>query len=237
MSVPTRYEGVLKAAHHRRRINVLLQCAVNKTELHRPWSVATTIMKKSLEQRIADVVQEHVSIVSYDPNWPIMFVDESEHLRNTFPSSIIKRIEHFGSTAIPGLPAKPIIDVLVEVSSHDEVEQKVVPILEEDGYGYFYRPILDGPPEYDWFIKRDDQGSRSHHIHMVEAESPLWERLYFVEYLKEFPEEAKNYAQLKLELATKFPNDRIAYTKSKTDFIVPLTRKAVEYCAHKHRLG
>ena len=202
----------------------------------RCWHATT--MKKSLEQRVAEVTQEHVAIVRYDPEWPRKFKDESDHLRNTLPSSIIKRIEHFGSTAVPGLPAKPIIDILIEVSGLEEVKTEVVPILEADGYEYFWRPTNENDlPYYAWFIRRDAHGNRTHHIHMVEADSTLWERLYFVEYLKEFPEEAKKYAQLKQQLATKFPNDRIAYTKSKTDFIVPLTRKAVKYYAQKLRSG
>ena len=192
-------------------------------------------MKKSLEQRIAEVVQEDVAIVAYDPEWPRMFKDESDHLWNILPSYLIERIEHFGSTAVPGLPAKPVIDVLVEVGSLEEVNAEVVPVLESEGYDYFWRPTMgDDPSYYAWFIKRDANGNRTHHIHMVEADSQLWERLYFVEYLKEFPEEAKNYAHLKQKLSTKFTNDRAAYTKSKTDFIVPLTKKAVEYYAHKH---
>ena len=195
-------------------------------------------MKKSLEQRVAEATQEHVAIVRYDPEWARKFKDESDHLQNTLPSSIIKRIEHFGSTAVPGLPAKPIIDILIEVSSLEEVKTEVVPILEADGYDYFWRPTNENDlPYYAWFIRRDARRNRTHHIHMVEADSTLWERLYFVEYLKEFPEEAKKYAQLKQELSTKFPNNRIAYTKAKTDFIVSLTRKAVKYYAQKHESG
>ena len=164
-----------------------------------------------------------------------MFEDQSDHLRSTLPGGIVKRIEHFGSTAVPGLSAKPIIDILVEVSRLDKVKREVVPILEAEGYDYFWRPISDGPPTYAWFIKRDARGSRTHHIHMVEADSPLWERLYFVEYLKEFPAEAEEYAQLKQELSRKFPNDRIAYTKSKSDFIARLMEKALELYGQRDR--
>ena len=64
---------------------------------------------------------------------------------------------------------------------------------------------------------------------MVEADSELWDRLYFRDYLIEFPEEAKRYGQLKLELSEKYPKDRIKYTEGKTDFIVPLTEKAKRY--------
>ena len=62
-------------------------------------------MKKSPEQRIAEVSKEDVAIVNYDPKWPRMFEDQSDHLRSTLPGGIVKRIEHFGSTAVPGLPA------------------------------------------------------------------------------------------------------------------------------------
>lgn len=183
--------------------------------------------KKTLEERVAEAVREDVAIVPYNPEWPEMFIKEADYIRSALPASIIRRIEHFGSTAVPGLAAKPIIDILVEVSSLDETKEKIVPVLENAGYDYFWRPEFDGPPFYAWFIKRDAERIRTHHIHMVEASSKLWERLYFRDYLRDFPEEAEQYSRLKISLAEKYPNDRIAYTKGKTEFVVSITKKAL----------
>lgn len=186
-------------------------------------------MKKTLEERIRAAVAEEIEVVPYDDNWPMMFIKEAAYLKNRLPKSIVMRIEHFGSTAVPGLPAKPVIDMLIEVSSLKETQMEIVPILEDEGYDYFWRPEIDGPPYYAWFIKRNSSGIRTHHIHMVEADSKLWERLCFRDYLREFPKIAKDYANLKKSLAEKHPGDRVAYTKGKTGFVLKITEKAKLY--------
>ena len=150
---------------------------------------------------------------------------------------IIKRIEHFGSTAIPNLSAKPIVDILVEVTSLEETKKVIVPILIGQGYDYFWRPTHgdDGIPFYAWFIKRDANGNRTHHIHMVEKEFEHWNRLLFRDYLIEHPYLVKEYQELKLDLAKKFPNDRVSYTNAKTEFIVKMTLLAEENYNIKNR--
>jgi GrpB-like predicted nucleotidyltransferase (UPF0157 family) len=182
---------------------------------------------KSLEQRIAEAVREEISIVAYDPEWPRLFEMEAENLRSLLPRSLIKRIEHFGSTAVPGLAAKAVVDILVEVSSLDETRQLIVPLMERAGYDYFWR--TDVTPPYPWFIKRNSSGIRTHHIHMVEADSRLWERLYFRDYLREFPDEAGRYERLKRRLCEEHPKDRVAYTEGKAEFVVPVTEIARQY--------
>ena len=186
-------------------------------------------LKKSLEQRIEEAIREEISIAPYDPRWPSLFEKEAASLLSKLPKSIVIKIEHFGSTAVPGLAAKPVIDMLVEVSSLEETREQVVSILEAEGYDYFWR--TDVSPAYAWFIKRDAGGKRTHHLHMVEADSKLWERLKFRDYLREFPEEARRYAELKHLLAEKHPNDRTAYTKGKTEYITRVTERA------KHHYG
>lgn len=181
-------------------------------------------MGKSLEQRIEEAVREEISIVPYNPDWPRMFEIEAKNLRRRLPESAISRIEHFGSTAVPGLAAKPVVDILVEVRSLEETGRLIAPLLESEGYEYFWRE--DTSPPYAWFIKRDSEGRRTHHIHMVEADSKLWEGLHFRDYLRKFPDEAGRYEELKRHLSEKYPNDRIAYTKGKTEFVVALTEKA-----------
>lgn len=70
---------------------------------------------ETLEEKVARVVKEEVAVVDYDPRWPELFEQERLHLLSCLPSEVVTRIEHFGSTAVPGLPAKPIVDMLVEV--------------------------------------------------------------------------------------------------------------------------
>ena len=186
---------------------------------------------KTLEERIKRVLQEDVQIVPYNQAWPRMFAEEKGRLLDSLPAELIRRIEHFGSTAVPGLSAKPIVDMLVEVTSLEETKMKIVPVLEARGYDYFWRPTHgdDGPPFYAWFIKRDSAGVRSHHIHMVESDFEHWDRLLFRDYLIERPDIAKEYEVLKSSLARAYRNDREAYTNGKTEFVVRVTQAAKEY--------
>jgi len=186
---------------------------------------------ETLEQRIDRVLLEEVSIVPYDPAWPRMFAEEKRHLLDCLPQDLIRRIEHFGSTAIPGLAAKPIVDMLVEVTSLEETKERIAPVLEAQGYDYFWRATHgeDGPPFYAWFIKRNSAGIRTHHVHMIESDFEHWDRLLFRDYLMDHPQTAKEYEALKLRLAANYPNDRIAYTDGKTEFVVRVTQIAKEY--------
>ncbi|MBW1718425.1 MAG: GrpB family protein [Deltaproteobacteria bacterium] len=189
---------------------------------------------ETLEEKIQRVTKEKVAIKPYNSMWPLMFKEEKGHLLSNLPNGLINRIKHFGSTAVPGLSAKPIIDMLVEVASLEKTRNKVAPILESQGYDYFWRPTWgdDTPPFYAWFIKRDVHGVRTHHIHMIENGASFvehWDRLLFKDYLIEHPETAKEYKDIKLSLSNRFQNDRIAYTKSKTEFIQRVTQIAKEY--------
>jgi GrpB-like predicted nucleotidyltransferase (UPF0157 family) len=186
---------------------------------------------ESLKQKIDRVTKEQVAIEPYNPAWALMFVKEKEHLLSCLPNELIKRIEHFGSTAVPNLAAKPIIDMLVEVTSLEEVKKRIVPVLESQGYDYFWRPTWGDnvPPFYVWFLKRDAKGNRTHHIHMVEHEFEHWDRLLFRDYLIDHPVTAKEYQKLKYELANKYESDRIKYTRKKTEFIRKITQLAKNY--------
>ncbi|MBD3308865.1 GrpB family protein [candidate division KSB3 bacterium] len=186
---------------------------------------------ETLKEKIARVVNEEIAVVPYDPRWPQMFAEERRHLFSCLPSDLVKRIEHFGSTAVPGLAAKPIVDMLVEVTSLAETRQRIAPLLEAQGYDYFWRPTWGEatPPFYAWFIKRDQHGSRTHHIHMVEAEFEHWERLLFRDYLIAHPEIAREYGALKQQLAGMYQTDRVAYTQAKTEFIRRITEQAKRF--------
>ena len=186
---------------------------------------------ETLEEKIRRVTAEEVAVVPYDPRWPILFEMERNHLRACLPEDLIGRIEHFGSTAVPGLAAKPIVDILVEVSDLEETKRRVAPILEGQGYDYFWRPTWgdDQPPYYAWFIKRDGRGVRTHHLHMVESHFEHWDRLLFRDYLIAHPAVAGEYAALKFQLAEAHRDDRVTYTKAKTDFIIETTLRAKQF--------
>jgi GrpB-like predicted nucleotidyltransferase (UPF0157 family) len=181
-------------------------------------------MNAGHQARVERSAREHIGIVPYDARWPRLFRREADHLRATFPAGLIRRIEHFGSTAVPGLSAKPTVDLLVEVASLRAAREEIAPVLEAQGYDYFWRPSFgdDIPPWYAFFIRRNSRGIRTHHIHMVTRRAAFaehWERLLFRDYLISHPASAREYEQLKISLAAAYPNDRAAYTKGKSVFI------------------
>lgn len=167
---------------------------------------------------------DEVVITEYDPNWVLLFEQESARIRAVLDGYLITRIEHFGSTAVPGLAAKPIIDLLVGVRSLAEAKQSAVSQLEHLGYAYWF----DNPdPQRMFFVKGLPPNSpRTHHIHMVEPDSVLWERLIFRNYLCKHSGEATRYAQLKYNLAQRFSSDREAYTAGKAEYIESVMQKA-----------
>lgn len=171
---------------------------------------------------------EPVELSDYDPVWPRRFEQEAWQLRQILPQAQLGRIAHFGSTAVPGMVAKPIVDMLVEVPSLRSVKEDVAPELERRGYEFFWRASWRDnlSPAYTWFIKRDAQGRRTHHIHMLTPDAPEWERLLFRDYLIDHPQEAAAYGELKRRLVMAHPGDRIAYAQAKTEFIETAMRKA-----------
>jgi len=185
---------------------------------------------ESLEARIQRVSREEISIEPYNSLWPKWFESERQHLVSCLPNELLQRIEHFGSTAVPGLAAKPIIDMLIGVSNLEATKKQIVPILERQGYEYFWRPTFgdDDPPWYAWFIKRDPStGKRTHHLHMVESSfTEHWDRLLFRDHLIAHQEIAAEYERLKVLLAEQHPQDRVEYTKHKTEFVTRITRLA-----------
>jgi GrpB-like predicted nucleotidyltransferase (UPF0157 family) len=185
----------------------------------------------TLEQRVQTAIREDVGITPYEHRWPVWFEKEAARLYSFIPNGLILRIEHFGSTAVPGLAAKPIVDMLIQVKSLRTARSEIAPILQARGYDYFWRPSFgdDIPPWYAFFIRRDRRGIRTHHLHMVTnrpAFQEMWERLLFRDYLIAHPRAARAYERLKRELAAAHPNDRAAYTNGKSAFIQRITAKA-----------
>jgi GrpB-like predicted nucleotidyltransferase (UPF0157 family) len=167
---------------------------------------------------------DEISIAEYDPNWLLLFQQEFVSIQAVLDADLITRIEHFGSTAIPGLAAKPVIDLLIGVRSLAKAKQVAVFPLEQLGYAYW---LENTDPLRMFFVKGLPPNSpRTHHIHMVEPDSILWERLIFRDYLCKHPDEAARYAQLKYSLVQRFASDREAYTAGKSDYIESVMQKA-----------
>ncbi len=167
---------------------------------------------------------DEVILVPYDASWPERFTQEAALLRSALPAALLTRIEHFGSTAVPGLQAKPIIDILLGVTSVDEARESAVPILESLGYSYW---STDPRRDRLFLVKGlPPNGPRSHHLHIVEPDNADWERLWFRDYLRANPDEAQRYARLKREWADLYIDDREAYTEAKTGYVQYVTNLA-----------
>ena len=161
---------------------------------------------------------DEIHLVEYDPGWPAMYRDEAERVRSILPAGLVSAIEHFGSTAIPGLAAKPIIDILVAVRSVPEAREVAVSPMESLGYAFWTdNPKLDRL----FFVKglAPRAPRRTHHVHMAEPGSEMWGRLLFRDYLRMHPEEAARYGALKFELMERYRGDREAYTDGKSAYV------------------
>ncbi|MCS7040039.1 MAG: GrpB family protein [Caldilineales bacterium] len=153
-----------------------------------------------------------VRLAHYDPRWAVAFAAEAARLREALGPYALA-IEHIGSTAIPGIPAKPILDIGVAVQRFEEAAA-CVPLLERLGYEYLGE---NGIPRRH-FLRRGHP--TTHHLHITEIGSRQWEEhLLFRDYLRSHPDEAQRYAALKRELAQRHPNDRDAYLEGKAAFI------------------
>jgi GrpB-like predicted nucleotidyltransferase (UPF0157 family) len=166
--------------------------------------------------------QAPIEIVSYDPAWPARFEDESAALREVLRPWLAGTIEHIGSTAVPGLAAKPVIDIMAPVHSLD-ASRPAIEVLTAAGYHYSpYRADSE-----HWFCKPSPQ-VRTHHLHLIPRESRQWtEAIAFRDYLRSHAQAAADYEALKRRLAIDHPHDRDAYTAAKQPFIERATTRAL----------
>ncbi|SED92290.1 GrpB domain, predicted nucleotidyltransferase, UPF0157 family [Rhizobiales bacterium GAS191] len=168
---------------------------------------------------------DEIEIVEYDPRWPALFAEEVALLRAALDRDLVVGLEHFGSTAIPGMAAKPIIDILVAVRSLAEARVTAIRPLQRLGYMFWAEnPKTDrmffvkGLPPYG--------ARRTHHVHITETTGEPWLNLPFRDYLRAHPDEARRYERLKRDLAIQHHTDREAYTDAKADFLEEILSKA-----------
>ena len=170
-----------------------------------------------------------IVVVAPDPAWPSRFEAEARFLRETLGEAIVLRCEHFGSTAVPGLAAKDVIDILVEVPSFDVAQGAMREILEPLGYAYVWQGA-QAPGHVNFYKGYGPEGYlrgvQIFHLHVAPAGHPVWERLAFRDALRGDPALAAEYAELKARLAARHRNDREAYTEAKADFVTRATDAA-----------
>ena len=160
-----------------------------------------------------------IEVVSYDPRWSSTFEKERALLQTVLAPWLAGPIEHVGSTAIPGMPAKPVIDIMAAVHTR-EASRPAISALGEVGYAYFpYRPDI-----MHWFCK-PSVAFRTHHLHLVPLGSKRWiDCLTFRDVIRSDRALAAEYARLKNHLAQEFKFDREAYTDGKTPFVERVLR-------------
>ena len=163
-----------------------------------------------------------VIIVKYNPEWPELFREERKRILAKVGELGIQ-VEHIGGTAVPGLGAKPIIDIMIGIDDVIDVN-KCIALLEEIDYTIMIKSI-EGLSERK-VLDKSINGMKIH-LYLVEVNTENWKKnILFREYLRTHPETAQEYNNLKMELAKKYKNDQIAYTEGKAKFIKKVQSKA-----------
>lgn len=185
----------------------------------------------------SSTIGKAIVIADYDPDWQRVFDEERALIYATCGRDAFTTIEHIGSTAVPGLAAKPIVDMMPGLRSLDDVP----PIIEKlQTIGYVYVPEFEQPTEIDEgmpfrrYLRKDRDGVRAFHVHMVEHGSPFWrDHLLFRNHLTINNEDRDTYARLKRDVAagynanlTPASNVNVGYTDNKTEFIEGIKAKA-----------
>ena len=161
-------------------------------------------------------------LAEYDPAWPERFDAEAERIVRALPADLVERIDHVGSTSVPGLAAKPIIDMQLSVVALIPRDAYVVPLR-----GLGYRWAVDPWDDEHEYFSLEEEGERSFHIHVCLAGGD-WQRrhLAFRDALRADPDLARRYEQLKHELVAAHPRDIMAYVDGKTPFIRDVEARA-----------
>jgi GrpB-like predicted nucleotidyltransferase (UPF0157 family) len=164
-----------------------------------------------------------VEIVEYDPAWPDRFADQLEKVSALLGRWLARPVEHIGSTSVPGLPAKPVIDMLAPVRSL-KAAHEAVGVLEANGWLFWPE---DPCRHYRLWFLRPAPEARTHHLHVIEGDHPHARALLaFRDVLRADPAMQDAYAQLKKHLAHQHGDNRNAYSNAKSDFVARLLREA-----------
>jgi len=168
-----------------------------------------------------------VILRAYDPAWPQWFAEEKARLEQLIGGEHIARISHYGSTAVPGLLAKPTVDILLEIHPGIDMGKLKTALPHPEYIRMTDEDRADVPPERLMFVKGYTErgfAEKVYHIHVRYAGE--WDELLFRDYLIAYPETAAEYAALKRSLLVKFEYDRDGYTAAKGAFIREYTARA-----------
>ncbi|TDO77740.1 GrpB-like predicted nucleotidyltransferase (UPF0157 family) [Halanaerobium saccharolyticum] len=192
--------------------------------------MAKSLSKMSLEelwQLFPIVLKEHNSEYK---NW---YLEEKEKLEALLPESFIERINHIGSTAVPGLLAKPTVDILLEINRKSELSE-VESKLKNAGWTLMHRNQENEELDLVFNKGYTQAGFADKVFHLHLRYFGDWDELYFRDYLIAHPEIAKKYGELKKELAKEFKHNRDGYTEAKTEFISKWTAEARKEFGQKY---
>ena len=162
-----------------------------------------------------------IYLTEHNESWAAWYADEERCLKDRLPTDRIQRISHIGSTAVKGIWAKPIIDILVEITPESDLQQ-VKPILENAGYLCMSEDA--GRLSFNKGYTENGFAERVFHLHLRSAGDN--DELYFRDYLNAHPDVAKEYEKLKLSLWKQYEHDRDGYTERKSAFVKEHTQKA-----------
>jgi GrpB-like predicted nucleotidyltransferase (UPF0157 family) len=172
----------------------------------------------SLDERFDPAVR----IVEYDPGWVDLAAAEIGRIDGAL-GEVAVRVEHVGSTAVPGLAAKPIVDLLVAVAA---IEPRARYVGRLEGLGYLFAPDPEAPDFH--FFGKPEERPRTHHLHVCLAGGEDEVRhLVLRDFLRSHPDEVARYAALKREVAARHPQDRLAYIEGKADYVAALEGRAL----------
>ncbi|TVQ07773.1 MAG: GrpB family protein [Leptolyngbya sp. DLM2.Bin27] len=160
-----------------------------------------------------------------NPQWPQAFAAEAAQVAQALGNNVVQ-VHHIGSTAIPGIYAKPVIDLLAEVHQIDRVEaaNDAMAALGYTALGEY------GLPGRRYFRKDDRQGDRTHHVHTFQVgSSEVARHLAFRDFMVAYPDYAQQYSDLKRDLAAQYPNDIEGYMDGKDEFVKAMEQRAMQW--------
>jgi GrpB-like predicted nucleotidyltransferase (UPF0157 family) len=169
------------------------------------------------------VADQLVNLAEYDHAWPGMFADQQARVAAILDPWLAAPIEHIGSTSVPGLPAKPVIDMLAAVRSLAGAQEAVAPLTED---GWLFWPDDPGRHYRLWFLRPRPE-ARTHHLQLIQHDDPYARALIaFRDALRAEPGLRTDYADLKQRLARQHQQNRNAYTNAKSEFVARVLRDA-----------
>jgi GrpB-like predicted nucleotidyltransferase (UPF0157 family) len=181
-----------------------------------------------------------IQIVPYNPDWKMLFEKEKVLITEVLGEDLALTIEHFGSTSVTGLAAKPTIDILVEVSNvSDKIKQVIIQKLETIGYGNMYNSEQENKMAFGKGYDENYPCTQTYHIHIREKGNTPQEEIYFRDFLRQNSNTRDEYAKLKYVLAERYKYNREDYTQAKTEFIIKITeqQKQKEYNNERQNTG